>query len=128
MDTRLVAAAIPLFGIFIALEWWVSNKRKVKVYRLFDAIADLSCGISQQLCLLVSQAPLLVLYAYLQQNYAIWTFEKSLGTFAIAWLINDAEYRIVFVDLTFVPILEAIAGGEPRTMILPTKLIVRESA
>jgi len=28
----------------------------------------------------------------------------------IAWLINDAEDRIVFVDLTFVPILEAIAG------------------
>ncbi|WP_018698600.1 long-chain-fatty-acid--CoA ligase [Amorphus coralli] len=28
----------------------------------------------------------------------------------IAWLINDAEDQIVFVDLTFVPILEAIAG------------------
>ena len=84
MDTRLVAAAIPLFGIFIALEWWISNKRKVKVYRLFDAIADLSCGISQQLCLLVSQAPLLVLYAYVQQNYAIWTFEQSLTNFALA--------------------------------------------
>jgi len=92
MDPRLVAAAIPLFGIFIALEWWIANRRKVKVYRLFDAIADLSCGISQQLCLLVSQAPLLVLYAYVQQNYAIWSFEKSLGTFAIAWLVNDFLY------------------------------------
>ena len=48
MDTRLVAAAIPLFGLFIALEWWVSNRRQVKVYRLFDAISDLSCGIAQQ--------------------------------------------------------------------------------
>lgn len=27
----------------------------------------------------------------------------------IAWLINDAEDRLIFVDLTFVPILEAIA-------------------
>ena len=92
MDTRLVAAAIPLFGLFIALEWWVARRRRVAIYRLFDAIADLSCGIAQQLCLLVSQAPLLVVYAYLQGHYGLWTFEKSLGTFALAWLINDFLY------------------------------------
>ena len=74
MDTRLVAAAIPLFGLFIALEWWVARRRRVAIYRLFDAIADLSCGIAQQLCLLVSQAPLLVVYAYLQSHYGLWTF------------------------------------------------------
>src|SRR5580658_861695 len=28
----------------------------------------------------------------------------------IAWIINDAEDRIVLTDLTFVPLLEAMAG------------------
>ena len=92
MDTRLVAAAIPLFGVFIALELWVAHRRKVRVYRLFDAMSDLSCGISQQLCLLVSQAPLLVLYVWVQQNYALWSFEHTALNFALAWLINDFLY------------------------------------
>jgi acyl-CoA synthetase (AMP-forming)/AMP-acid ligase II len=31
----------------------------------------------------------------------------------IAWIVNHAEDRIVFVDLTFVPLLEALAGKLP---------------
>ncbi len=31
----------------------------------------------------------------------------------IAWIINDAEDRVVFVDLTFVPLLEALADKLP---------------
>ena len=92
MDTRLVAAAIPIFGLLIALELWVAKRRNIAVYRLFDAISDLSCGTAQQLCLLLSQAPLLVLYAWVQSHYGLWTFERSVLNFALAWLIIDFLY------------------------------------
>jgi len=39
----------------------------------------------------------------------------------IAWIINDAEDRVIFTDLTFVPLLEALADKLPtveRTIVL----------
>ncbi len=92
MDTRLVAAAIPIFGLMIALELWFAKRRGLRVYRFFDAISDLSCGIAQQLCLLLSQAPLLVLYAWVQGQVGLWSFEHTLLNFAVAWIIIDFLY------------------------------------
>lgn len=92
MDTRLVAAAIPLFAIFIGIELLVAKRRGMKVYRFSDTIADLSCGITQQLGLIVSQAPLLILYTLIQSEVGLWQWDHSLGSFALAWLLIDFCY------------------------------------
>jgi sterol desaturase/sphingolipid hydroxylase (fatty acid hydroxylase superfamily) len=46
---NLIALAIPLFFVGIGLELWVARRRGVRVYRLGDAIADMGCGVVQQL-------------------------------------------------------------------------------
>ena len=92
MDTRLVAAAIPIFMILIAAEWAYARAKGRQVYRLFDAISDLSCGISQQLFLLFSQAPLLAAYAWLQTEYGLVGMGRSLPVFLLAYLVIDHQY------------------------------------
>ncbi len=48
MDARLIAVAIPVFFALIAAERIALRAWSDPVYRLHDAIADLSCGIGQQ--------------------------------------------------------------------------------
>ena len=46
----------------------------------------------------------------------------------IAWILNHAEDRIVLTDLTFVPLLEAMADRLPtveRYVVSPTRLTCR---
>lgn len=49
MGPNLIALAIPLFFVGIGVELAVAKKRGLTVYRLADAIADMGCGITQQL-------------------------------------------------------------------------------
>lgn len=46
---NLIALAIPLFFVGIFIEARVARARKLSVYRLGDALADMGCGIAQQL-------------------------------------------------------------------------------
>jgi alkylglycerol monooxygenase len=46
---NLIAMAIPLFVLGIGIELAVAKKRGVRAYRLGDAIADMGCGVMQQL-------------------------------------------------------------------------------
>jgi len=43
-----IAASIPIFFVLIGIETWVSRRQGVRRYDFADSIADLSCGISQQ--------------------------------------------------------------------------------
>lgn len=92
MDTRLVAAAIPVFTVLIALEFWWSRRLGKRVYRLFDAISDLSCGTAQQLFLLFSQAPLLLAFAWVQTNYGLFEMGRSALAWLAAYLLVDFLY------------------------------------
>ncbi|MBL8922718.1 MAG: sterol desaturase family protein [Myxococcaceae bacterium] len=49
MGPNLIALAIPLFFLGIAVELAVARRRGVLAYRLGDAIADMGCGVVQQL-------------------------------------------------------------------------------
>ena len=74
------------------MEWVWARARGRQVYRLFDAISDLSCGISQQLFLLFSQAPLLAAYGWLQMEYGLVDMGRSLPVFLLAYLVIDHQY------------------------------------
>lgn len=56
---NLIALAIPLFFLGLFLELWVARRRKVAVHRLGDVLADMGCGMAQQLAALFSSVALL---------------------------------------------------------------------
>src|SRR2546425_9782238 len=53
---NLIALAIPFFFLLMGVELWAASRRRVKLYRFADVIADLSCGMTQQIFLVFSVA------------------------------------------------------------------------
>jgi alkylglycerol monooxygenase len=79
MSPGLIALAIPGFFVGIAVEWGVARWRGLAVYRLGDAMADMGCGIAQQLVsALVATGAITAAYGAL--------YELRLWTLPTAWL------------------------------------------
>lgn len=76
---NLIALAIPLFFVGIVVELAVARAKGRAVYRVGDAIADIGCGISQQL------VSLFVATAALTGAYE-WLYQHRLVTLPTAWL------------------------------------------
>jgi sterol desaturase/sphingolipid hydroxylase (fatty acid hydroxylase superfamily) len=74
-----IALAIPFFFALIGLEIAVARAKKVRVYRLTDAVTDLSCGITSQMAAVVWGTTQAALYALV--------YERRVATLpsAIAW-------------------------------------------
>jgi sterol desaturase/sphingolipid hydroxylase (fatty acid hydroxylase superfamily) len=79
MGPNLVALAIPLFFVGILIELGVARAKGRRVYRLGDAMADMGCGIAQQLVSLFVGA------AVLTASYD-WLYGHRLVTLSTAWL------------------------------------------
>src|SRR2546422_11699993 len=82
---NLIALAIPFFFLLIGVELWAANRRGLRVYRFADVIADLSCGMTQQIFLVFSVAVITGGYGWLYQ-YRLFSFrEGSVWPWAIAF-------------------------------------------
>jgi sterol desaturase/sphingolipid hydroxylase (fatty acid hydroxylase superfamily) len=76
-----IALAIPFFFTFIGVELAVAHAKKREVYRLADAVTDLSCGVTSQV--------VLVFWAGAQAFLYEWTYAhglKALPAWA-AWVV-----------------------------------------
>ena len=77
MGPNLIALAIPLFFVGIALELAVAKSKGRAVYRPADAMADMGCGIVQQLVsFFISTAVISVAYQWLSEH-RLWTIPTS---------------------------------------------------
>jgi alkylglycerol monooxygenase len=88
-----IALAIPFFFLLMAIELFVARRRRVPgVYRFNDAVIDLSCGITQQVFVVLGVAVLIAGYVWLYQ-YRLFTFaEGSLWPWVIAFFAVDFVY------------------------------------
>src|SRR3989441_8286175 len=53
---NLIALAIPFFFLLMGVELWAASRRRVKLYRFADVIADISCDMTQQIFLVFAVA------------------------------------------------------------------------
>ena len=88
-----IALAVPVFFLLIGLELLVARARRRRVYRFTDSFADLGCGVTQRVVLLLFEASLLAVYALLYEHGRLWTFAPDS---AWPWVI-----AIVGVDLGY---------------------------
>ena len=90
---NLIAYAIPFFLVFIGLELIVARAQRRGVYRLQDALADLGCGIGQQVVMVFAGAALVAVYAALYERFRLVTFgEGSPVPWLIAFVVVDLAY------------------------------------
>jgi alkylglycerol monooxygenase len=71
---NLIALAIPVFFVFIGVELLIARRRRTRVYRLGDALADLGCGIGQRAVLVLGGAAVLGLYVLVHEHARLITF------------------------------------------------------
>jgi len=69
-----IALAVPFFFLLIGLELLVARVRGRRVYRFTDSFADLGCGVTQRVVLLLFEVALLAVYALLYEHGRVWTF------------------------------------------------------
>jgi sterol desaturase/sphingolipid hydroxylase (fatty acid hydroxylase superfamily)/poly(3-hydroxybutyrate) depolymerase len=89
-----IALAVPFFFVLIGLELAWAKRRGVVVYRLTDALTDLSCGITSQVVLLFWAALQLGIYAFVYEHARLVTLT---GASIPAWL----PWVIAFVGVDF---------------------------
>ena len=87
-----IALAIPFFLLLIGVEVAVAWRQRRSVYRLEDALADLGCGIGQQVALVFYAATLLALYDAIA-SYSLVEFRDGSPW---PWLV-----AFVYVDLAY---------------------------
>lgn len=109
MDARLVALAVPLFFLLIAIERFAVRGRADRVYRLWDSICNLSCGVGQQVLAVLLEVVVIGGYVAVHDRFALARWSASsplawLGAFLLLdcayYWFHRASHRINFIWAT----------------------------
>ena len=92
MNLNPIVLSIPIFFILIGIELVVERFSHRKLYRLPDAIANLSCGITSQLSGLFMRVLAIGVYEVTYTNFALFTFEKTWLYWLGLLLLTDLAY------------------------------------
>lgn len=93
MNINPIVLSIPIFFILIGIELLVERFTHRKLYRLPDAIANLSCGITQQLSNLFLRLFVIGIYQVLFENFAFFTLDNSMWWYWLSlYLLVDLAY------------------------------------
>src|SRR5438067_2497312 len=92
-DTEYIALEVPVFALMIGAELLVARRQGRSVYRLNDAISDLSCGMTQQVTGIFARAAVFGAYVWAYGKIAVITLPRSsVATWALAFVGTDFLY------------------------------------
>ena len=77
MTLNPIGLAVPFFFALIAFEVWLARGRGVRLHRMNDAFADLTCGMGDQLIGLFVGALTLGLYMHVEASIGLFVLEPS---------------------------------------------------
>jgi sterol desaturase/sphingolipid hydroxylase (fatty acid hydroxylase superfamily) len=93
MDDRYIALAVPGFFALIGAELLVARLLGRRgIYRLGDAVTDLSCGVTSQIAAVLFAASILGGYIWVYQHARLITFQSAWAPALIAFLGVDFLY------------------------------------
>lgn len=92
MNLNPIVLSIPIFFTLIGIELLVERFTNQKLYRLPDAIANLSCGITSQLSGLFLKLFAVGIYQYLFEHFAFMSWERNWLYFVVLVLLVDLAY------------------------------------
>lgn len=92
MDLNPVVLSIPLYFLLIGLELLIQFFSRSKIYRLNDAVTNISCGITQQVSNAFIKVALVAVYEVTYSNLALLKIEPSLWSYALLFVLADLCY------------------------------------
>ncbi len=85
----LLALAIPLFTGFIVLEMWVAHRKSLPYFQLPQTIANISIGIAERTCDLLTTALFFTWFQYLNQRFGIFSIRPGIIHWLLLLLFTD---------------------------------------
>jgi len=92
LNLNPIVLSIPIFFVLMGIELVVERITNKKLYRLPDAIANLSCGITSQLSGLFLKVFAIGAYQLLHQNFNLFTWDKTWFYWLSLFLLADLAY------------------------------------
>src|SRR6187551_798343 len=92
MNLNPIVLSIPIFFILIGIELVVERFSHRSLYRLPDAIANLSCGITSQVSGLFMRVFAIGIYELIYSNWALFTLQKGWLYWLDFFLLVDFAY------------------------------------
>jgi alkylglycerol monooxygenase len=92
VNVNPIVLSIPIFFILIGIELLVERFTHKDLYKLPDSIANMSCGITQQLSGLFLKVFAVGLYALLYEKFAFFSLEKTWIYWVALVLLVDLAY------------------------------------
>ena len=95
METNYIILAVPFFVSLIALELFLSHRRGLRTYRLYDTITNLACGIGSQIYALGIYGLGFFVYAKVWQHFRLFDISaKSVLAWVVLLFIDDFCYYL----------------------------------
>ena len=92
MNVNPIVLSIPIFFILIGIELLVERFTHQKLYRLPDAIANMSCGITSQLSGIFLKIFGIGVYQYLFEHFTLFTWDRNWLYWLVLVLLVDLAY------------------------------------
>jgi sterol desaturase/sphingolipid hydroxylase (fatty acid hydroxylase superfamily) len=92
MNTNPIVLSIPVFFILIGVELLVERFRQQKLYRLNDAITNISCGIGEQVTGVFMKLFVVAIYQFIYEHYAFFTVPTNWFTGIVLFIAVDFFY------------------------------------
>jgi sterol desaturase/sphingolipid hydroxylase (fatty acid hydroxylase superfamily) len=93
MDLNPIVLSVPLFFIFIGVELLIERFTKQRLYRLQDSIANISCGITQQLSGLFLKVFAIGAYQFIYEKAAFFSPDPNTWWYWVSlFLLVDLAY------------------------------------
>lgn len=89
MKLNLLALAVPLFVLFMVLEFLVAKKKKLPYFNLHHSMANISIGIAERLLDVWVIGSFYFFYDYLQKNFGLFEIRPSLLLWCFLLLCTD---------------------------------------
>ncbi len=87
-----IVLSIPIFFLLIGVEVLIAKLSKTRLYRLNDAVSNISCGIAQQITGVLSKTILIVGYIYLYENHRWLDIPDNWWTYLLLFIGIDFCY------------------------------------
>src|SRR5262249_33496629 len=89
MKLNVLGLAVPLFLLFMLIEFLVARSKKRPYFRLHNSLANISVGIAERLLDVFITGSFFFLYDFLQKHYGIFHLRNSVLLWILLFICVD---------------------------------------
>lgn len=89
MKLNYLALAVPLFLLFIGLEYWYTERKGKNLFQYAESVANLNVGIAERLLDVFTTGLFFFFFDYIHKHFAIFEINAGVLTWILLFLLTD---------------------------------------